>query len=216
MDKAYIDQRQVIERYLRGTLTPDELGQFELYMLEHPEVVDDIEYARGLGDALVAAKDDLLTTAVARDRPGFFFGPRYAVAVTVVLALTSVSSVYLFQQNAALTVEMNELGGPILVPAEVWLETMRGGEPPIVEKAAAEPLLLRVATDPRAPGPYEIQIRGTDSGFSWTQSRAVAGDDGSLRIVARDLPSGVYEVTATSAAPTPVNVTYTFRLVAID
>ncbi len=52
MDRQYIREHQVIERYLRGTLTPDEEQAFEEAYLGDPELLDEIELAERLRDGV--------------------------------------------------------------------------------------------------------------------------------------------------------------------
>lgn len=48
MDRQYIDDNQIIERYLTGGLSPDDTENFELYILEHDDVLQELECARAL------------------------------------------------------------------------------------------------------------------------------------------------------------------------
>jgi hypothetical protein len=215
MDRAYIDQRQVIERYLRGTLAPDELSAFEIYMLDHPETVDDVEYARGLQEAMIAGQSAWLPSGGVRSgRTGFWLGPRYAAAATVLLAVTGISALYQYQRNAALTAEIAQLGAPAVVANDVWLESMRGAQSVVIEKPPEQSLLLRIVVDPRTQGPYDVRIGGVDNAFRWSRSNVSADAENSVRVVARDLAFGRYQLTLTSQNPTRIATEYTFELVA--
>ncbi len=46
MDINYIRKEQVIERYLDNKLTDEELKLFEIYYLDYPEILNDIEKIR--------------------------------------------------------------------------------------------------------------------------------------------------------------------------
>ena len=48
MDRQYIDDHQIVERYLQGRLAADERERFEQYYLEHPEMVDELERTEAL------------------------------------------------------------------------------------------------------------------------------------------------------------------------
>ena len=48
MDRRYIRDNQVIERYLKGTLTADEERAFEELYLGDPDLLDEIELVDGL------------------------------------------------------------------------------------------------------------------------------------------------------------------------
>lgn len=53
MDAKYIEQHNIIERYVLRQLDEQEQQDFELYYLEHPEVLDEIERVRALKSGLV-------------------------------------------------------------------------------------------------------------------------------------------------------------------
>lgn len=46
MDRAYIDEYDVVQRYIRHTLSETELAQFEVYILSNPSVIAEIEQQR--------------------------------------------------------------------------------------------------------------------------------------------------------------------------
>jgi hypothetical protein len=43
MDKKYIDDNNIKNKYLRGLLTPDEIIQFESYLMDKPTLVEELE-----------------------------------------------------------------------------------------------------------------------------------------------------------------------------
>ena len=43
MDKKYIQENEIDIKYLRGQLAEDELEQFEIYLMEHPDCLESIE-----------------------------------------------------------------------------------------------------------------------------------------------------------------------------
>ena len=52
MDRRYIRDNQVIERYLKGTLTADEERAFEELYLGDPDLLDEIQLVERLGQGL--------------------------------------------------------------------------------------------------------------------------------------------------------------------
>ncbi len=46
MDIGYIKKEQIIERYLENKLSDEELKLFEIYYLECPEILQEIEKVR--------------------------------------------------------------------------------------------------------------------------------------------------------------------------
>jgi hypothetical protein len=201
MDSAYVSQRQVVERYVRGTLTPEETEAFEIYMLEHPETAEDVEYERGLQEALAGAQDLLQPAGTAAGKPagGFWLRPSYAMAATVLLAVTAVASVSQWRINSRLTSEIDLLRAPAVLADEIRLESMRGAAPLIVESRPGQRLLLSVAVDADSRGPYALQLRSADGAFAWNQADVEPGVDGTLRIAVRSLERGRYELTVVPA-----------------
>ena len=66
MDRRYIRDNQVIERYLKGTLTADEERAFEELYLGDPDLLDEIELVERLGQGL---KDVGATGGIERSPP---------------------------------------------------------------------------------------------------------------------------------------------------
>lgn len=42
MDKAYIEQHDIAQRYLKGKLSLDEVEAFEVYLMDHPDAIDEL------------------------------------------------------------------------------------------------------------------------------------------------------------------------------
>jgi hypothetical protein len=52
MDKRYIEENEIEVKYLRNQLDPDELEEFEVYLMENPEMVDHIELDQIISSSL--------------------------------------------------------------------------------------------------------------------------------------------------------------------
>ena len=48
IDSVQIVSQGMVDRYLAGQLSAEEIAEFETYMLEHPEFLDEIDVARRL------------------------------------------------------------------------------------------------------------------------------------------------------------------------
>src|SRR5262252_7885366 len=102
MDRQYIREHQVIERYLKGELTAEEETEFEEAYLGDPDLLDEIELVERLQGGLKKLK---ASGGVARHRGAWFRGlatPQYAAAASALLALSLVVSSALYVQNLAL------------------------------------------------------------------------------------------------------------------
>ena len=52
MDKNYIEQNAIDTKYLRNQLTPEQSEEFEVYLLDHPEMLEQLELDAVLGSEL--------------------------------------------------------------------------------------------------------------------------------------------------------------------
>ena len=83
MDRQHIREHQVTERYLNGTLSPDEERAFEVAYLADPELQQELDLAENMRAGF---KDFGASPSVERAAPkparwlGFVSSPRYALA----------------------------------------------------------------------------------------------------------------------------------------
>src|SRR5262245_41628226 len=102
MDRQYIRDNDVIERYLKGALTADEETDFEESYLGDAELLNEIEAAERLRDGIKRLD---AAGGLARSRPRFgqmLASPRYAMAATVLLAVSLGFSSVFYNENQVL------------------------------------------------------------------------------------------------------------------
>jgi len=87
LSRKYIDDNDVVARYLAHRLSDSERESFEAYYLEHPEVLKELnrtaQFKVGLMD--LEASGDLATSM--QLRPSWYRGNRMAMAATILLAV---------------------------------------------------------------------------------------------------------------------------------
>lgn len=128
MDRDYIAEHQVAERYLQGKLSAEEQAAFEEAFLSSEDLLDELESAELLRQGL----NDL--AAVERARPSsanaswfgaLFQSPRYAMAASVLLLVSlGVSSTLLHRLG-----EQDAAGFPVAATRIVPLVSVRGAAP---------------------------------------------------------------------------------------
>jgi len=133
MDRQYIRDNQVIERYLQGRLTAEEETAFEEAYIGDPGLFQELKTADLLRRGL-----ELHATDESAERPTSAArataAPRYALAASLVAGIALASSTYLYVENRTLqggTAAAVTSGGRV-----VALLAVRGGEPNRVEAAA--------------------------------------------------------------------------------
>jgi len=182
MDREYIRDHQIIERYLRRTLSPDEEARFEEAYLADPDLLDEIELVERLQQGLQG-----------RARPSWravLTSPQYAAAASVLFAATLAISGMLYRENLTL----RDSQGPAAVTI-MPLDATRGVEP-VVIRAPANGEWLVLWLDAGAPeyDSYRVVVRASSA-------------DGSGEVVRRDgLVSGYearipFAVTRDTLAP---------------
>src|SRR5688572_6448651 len=126
MDRQYISDNQVIERYLQGRLTADEENAFEEAYIVDPALFRELEAAallrRGLELHDADRSGEQRPSVTARGAAA----PRYALAASLVAGIALASSAYLFVQNRELRSEAVVAAAPARV---VPLLAVRGGNP---------------------------------------------------------------------------------------
>lgn len=125
MDKKYIIENLLIERYLEDTLSSEEREAFEEQFLSSAELLDELEAAERLGQGLhdVTALENAHVAEKASKAVSLLQSPYYAVAASFLLLISLGVSSSLLQKNATLS----EMDSGWAVPSEIIpLVSVRG------------------------------------------------------------------------------------------
>jgi len=138
MDRQYIRDTQIIERYLQRRLTADEEAAFEEAYLGDPELLKELQTAellqRGLKELATPTRSEQRETTVARSGMG---SPRYALAASLVAGIALAWSGFLYRENHALRND-----APVGAASEarlVPLIAVRGSDANVIEASTAVP-----------------------------------------------------------------------------
>ena len=215
MDRAYIERENVIERYVRGTLAPDDVAAFEIYMLEHPDVAEDTQYTHGLNAAMQAARSELFAAGTPAAEPRASRRPfrRYAAAAAVLFAALLLASTHYYRESEYLGAELARLRAPSSVSNEIWLEPLRGAGALIIERQPGEAILLRAVVAGSGEGPYRIELLNADGLPFWSQTDVFADAEPSVAVFARDLPFGEYRLVVTAQDDGTAVADYSLELI---
>jgi hypothetical protein len=199
MDRQYIRDNEVIERYLSGALTADEEQAFEEAYLGDPELLDQVQAAELLRDGIKkvdgAGQLERLR-APARWRQ-WFASPQYAAAASVLLAVSVGFSAMLYREN----VDLRETG--ISQSFErtrlVRIDAVRGDN--VTEIPAPEPderTVLQLDAGLVAYDTYRgalLRRNGDQFETIWSRADLAAEPDETVLIgvPGRALPPGNYE-----------------------
>ncbi|MEM8981441.1 MAG: hypothetical protein AAGC71_00350 [Pseudomonadota bacterium] len=186
MDKATIETQHLVDRYVQGKLSSEEQREFEIFMLDNPDIADQVEYARGMQSALQDETSQLFadidTGQRKTGRQTFFQSPTWAMAATVLLGAS-------IAWNVAREWQEPSVGQPLPVTQEVWLEPARSEDS--TYEIAADPAGVLVNIDVAATPATAYRVDLLDAGGAtvWSFEPALADDDQLLRLVAPPFPA---------------------------
>lgn len=202
MDKEYIEENAVIDRYVMARLSEQELEQFEVYMLDNPAVLADIEYAAALHSALQptpepgsSADEEVKSESnrhVLHQRP-------FLAAAMVLLAVASALCVTLYLENRSMHEQLAKDRGLQAVSGQLVLVSTRSDSvvPEVWIDANPSPMIITFEVPAEFGGSAVIiSISGVDSDFFWQSEDAVVNSRYEVQVVMRSLPKGVYEISA--------------------
>jgi hypothetical protein len=197
MDRQYIRDHQVIERYLAGALTADEEQAFEEAYLGDADLLGEIETAERLRDG-VKGLDEAGRLEGARPRwQRAFASPRYAMAASVLLAVSLGFSTVLYRENRSLRSDSLSLDS--MITQAVVVESLRGGTTAeIPAPQANEWRVLALDGGPDAYDTYRATLTRRDGERSepiWSADDLALQLDGRIWIgmPGRMLREGTYE-----------------------
>jgi hypothetical protein len=119
MDRNYVSENQIVDRYLRDELTEQEQAEFEAFYLSDQETLAELELAEKLQLGLRASAEQGALPPVARPNPfrRFITSPQWAAAASVLLVVSMAYSGFLYiqQQDGGRQANL-DVSTPRLVP----------------------------------------------------------------------------------------------------
>ena len=191
MDLAYIDKHHVIDRYVQDKLDAQERDAFEIFMLEHPAVADDVELARGYLKAIDAQDSDLQAADSSQsdsDRVHKLWRPlaiAASVLFTVSLGLQSLGPNRVDPSTGQVT------GAPEQV---IRLEVLRSDSIPRFAIDSGDMVKLEIEVDDSGQDSFSILIR-KDGGDLEQRRESLSSDDGFVVVYIAHPPPGRYSAT---------------------
>jgi hypothetical protein len=196
MDRRYIQDHQVVERYLDGRLTPSEQEAFEEFYLAHPDVLEELELTerlrQGIKDLGEAGE---LERSLERPRSWKWAlsTPQYAAAASLLFAASLIVSGTLYRDNAGLRQELELVAGSA-VTRLVPIISVRGNDVnQVAEPVEREWTVLLVEPGPADYDSFRATVLRQDRAGAepiWELGGLVPGYDGLLPV---GVPGGLLE-----------------------
>jgi anti-sigma factor RsiW len=100
MDHVYIDEKSLIDRYVRGTLPVEERDAFEAHFLDCAECLSELEMARSLREGIrIAASDQAVRPAPAPNAGRKLMAWRWTTAIAAACFVLALAPAILFYRQ---------------------------------------------------------------------------------------------------------------------
>ena len=186
MDRRYIDDNQIIDRYLMNKLSAEEMETFEQYFLEDPELVQEIEirkrFIRGIRKAdrtrLLELDDDESSSIwqwLPVMRPSFPAVAAVSAAILLMVAVLQYDQITRLQGvNAKQVSQIDQLLAPQVNTLLVPLGRTRGAttrDEPVIRvylSSAVEQVILSLDTEHLNFENYRLSLDREGAGQLWS------------------------------------------------
>jgi hypothetical protein len=213
MEHKQIEETNLIDRYVRGTMPADLREAFEEHFLDCPECLHQLELASSLREGLRLSAADLTASAnTSRVRSGSWFAWRWApIAAAACLVLAAIPSVILFRELGSVTSELNKdraalgaartmIAGVERAGASVYvLNPVRGAALPakVVVGTAPAWTVLTLESDFTRFAVYRATVRNGQDSVVWQKDQLQPSSPDAIGVVLPadlSLAPGAYKV----------------------
>jgi len=171
IDSAQIVSQGMVARYLAGQLSAEEIAEFETYMLEHPELLDEIDVARRLKLGLKSLREKGEIEGLVNGNAAAMRNRYFAMAASVLVAV-GLGSWYMAQRGGdtspllAASIEgFGDIGSSALVDDIMLVHNRLGDSNPLEIPTTSKLFRLQILTQHSSP----------DASFDAQLLRRVAG-----------------------------------------
>lgn len=196
MEHSFIEQADVIDRYVRGTMPGAERSEFEEHFLDCRECLEQLEIARSLREGIKVCAAEPMARAANQPRVSSWFSWRPAAAAALaVLLISAIPSVVLYRSlNGALNRETRRAdqlaNAPLLPPAVYTLSPTRGAQATHTISIPESPrwILLALEVDTSQYRDYRAVLQDGAGQPVWTSGSLKADAPDALGVA---FPSGI-------------------------
>lgn len=192
MDADYISRHEIAKRYLQGKLTTEESVEFEEYILDKPELLEQLELDSVMVDSLPKVYP---TSVEVASKPLFKFMLNWKKT----FATTSILSCCLL---LVMTIKLSVYSGGNLTsqtsPDLIFFEVVRGNadEAVVQYNGSQTSKIFVIDVGGESLAHYDILLEEKDTGQKWEWAEQTANNNGELVItLAHRLPSGEYALS---------------------
>ena len=227
IDRRYIDDNDVIARYLADRLSDEEREGFEAYYLEHPEMLQELNRTAQFKSGLVDLQKSGELNRLIENRSWWQRVGGLAVAASVVLTIVGAGIWFNWQNRptpilAASTAALVDSSQPVLpIAGRYTLETTRTSSYDATIQLPINPAAIELKIRPEIPAErYRLRL----ARITQADARTSLAELDNLRPTAdglvttylntRDISPGVYELGIASSSERNVETSFYVEIVA--
>jgi len=204
MNRQYIEDNHIVDRYLLGQLPEGELCEFETYYFEHPEMLEELTVAKAMHKTIAEESNSLLLTQAVETKASWFervFQPKLGFALSAVMAV-GIASLWL-ENNRLKSVES------VVFPASsLTISQSRGADTEIDAVKISQDqsaIAIRLVIGPIGYPEVGLKLKNNSGSLLWQGKSKVDDSVGAVNLVimTRQLTTGEYTLSVFSPTDTP-------------
>jgi len=215
ISREYIDEHDIVARYLANQLSDQERESFEAYYLEHPEVLKELNRTAKFKSGLMDLRDSGVLSKILKHQPWWKRPNSVAIAASLVAVVLAGSIWFTWRANSRplIAASVPELGdmfqGTLQVAGSYEIQRTRTSsyDATIKVPTNSSAIELRIKPEfPAASAQYRITLGSVGKDDAVTQLATTSdlqqAKDGFVTIYlnAAELPPAVYEVAISGDA----------------
>lgn len=217
MDKRFVEENNIVSRYVQGDLTEEQIDQFETLMFEDQDVAREVHLEMALRDELkrrlvedvAADSDGVVADTVATSQPSmpleaeaansaaFSSARSFGVAASL-LALLGVGYAFVTQSRVnSLERELVAAQQPRAIDAVVQFQNNMSNAANTYTMATNQMTMLWLDIGEPPSGQYGVRIANASGDIVWSESNAPVVGFATVAVIAPVLEAGQYRVSIT-------------------
>ena len=193
MNRQYIEDNHIVDRYLLGQLSAKELCEFETYYFDHPQMLEELTIAKAMHNTLREESDSLHPVQAVKTKVNWFdwvFQPKLGFAFSAIMAF-GVASLWL--ENS----KLKSAESFVFPASSLTLSQTRGANTKIdLVKIAQDQsaVAIQLVTGPIGYSEVWLQLKDSSDNLLWQGRSKVEGPVGRINLVimTHQLTSGEY------------------------
>ena len=196
MNRQYIEDNHIVDRYLLDKLTEQEASAFEAFYFEHPEMLEELKIAKSMQETLRQQAYKLQAVEKITSHSNWLkklFQPELGFALSALLGLGVIGLVA--ENNRLKSVESIAYQAPLLTISQTRGSNLEIPKIGIAQSQSA--VVLRLELGPIGYPEVRLQLHDGLGDLLWQQVAKIDDPLGVVNLVllTREMKSGIYQLS---------------------